>query len=710
MIFRDKINSTISESDLISRDLSWMEFNDRVLDLAENPERGLFEKLKFAAITSSNLDEFFMIRVGSLYNYLDYNKPRTDFSGLNEQYFRIKLLEDVQDFVARQQRVFSQVLAPAFKHHNFQILPVDGLSAAERADVDDYFHRTLFPMLTPMVDDQYHTFPTLAGKALMFCVVTLDHLGEDKHDHKYSFVQVPQNLPRFFEVKRDNELVFVPIEEIIRSHIHILFRNVEITEIRLMRITRNGDFTLEESEDLDRDFIEEIKQSLKSRRTGRVVRLEIEQGYSKSLIQKLNDALDIDHYNIFAFNTLIDLTSLWQIITHHAFSVYQPASQSPVVPISLRGVEESSIFQKFKGRDVLLHHPFNSIDPLLELLETSANDPDVLAIKMTIYRLAKNSRISKALHKAVENGKHVAVLFELKARFDEENNIREAERLQDAGAFVAHGVGNLKTHTKMLLIVRKESDQVTRYVHMSTGNYNESTSRFYTDLSMITTKEAYANDVSEFFNAITGHSRPSSYRMILTAPNNMRDRLMEQVRLEAENARNGKTAGIVIKVNSLQDDRFIRSLYEASQAGVPIKLIVRGICCLRPGRQGLSENIEVRSLVGDFLEHSRLFYFHNDGDPLIYSGSADAMVRSFDRRIESVYLISDSLCKQEAMNILCYNIKDNVNAYIMNEDGFYSKVSQEGKELFDSHKAFYEVTKEEIEQIVLFREMIVEAS
>jgi polyphosphate kinase len=343
------------------------------------------------------------------------------------------------------------------------------------------------------------------------------------------------------------------------------------------------------------------------------------------------------------------------------------------------------------------------MEPVLELLEKAAEDPYVLSIKITIYRLAKSdSRVSAALLKAAEAGKHVSVLFEVKARFDEENNLREAQKLQKAGCFVIYGVSSLKTHTKLLLIVRNEPDRVYRYVHLSSGNYNEATSRLYTDIGLLSTSEAYANDVSEFFNVITGHSQPTSYRNLITSPRDMRHQLMSLIRTEAENIRDGKPAGIIIKFNSVQDKEFIDALYAASQAGVPIKLIVRGMCCLRPGRAGLSENIEVISIVGEYLEHSRIYYFHNADDPKVYIGSADAMVRSFDRRIESLFLLEQEMLRKQAMNILRYNLRDNVNAYTMKEDGTYVIKEQNGEEPFNIHKEFYKVSKEIIQDVKLF--------
>jgi polyphosphate kinase len=504
---------------------------------------------------------------------------------------------------------------------------------------------------------------------------------------------------------RDDELIFVPIEDIIRTFINKLFRNIEIESVNLFRITRNGDFTLDESDDIEANFLEELRRKLKTRKTGRVVRIEVEENPNPWMIRILKNRWDLEDDNVFYVTNenIFDYTSFWQIIGHNEFKNKVPKLQAPVKPITLQDIgAEESIFEILKQRDIMLHHPYNSIDPLIELLEKSANDQRVLSIKLTIYRLANDSRVTAALLKAAENGKHVSVLFEVKARFDEENNLQEAKRLQEAGCFVIYGIQEVKTHTKLLLIVRKEGEKVTRYVHMSSGNYNESTSKLYTDWGILTSNEVYAHDVSEFFNAITGHSLPRIYKHLITAPKDMRQQLIDLIREEAANAKKGLKSGIIIKINSLQDKQTIKELYKASQAGVPIKLIIRGICCLRPGRQGLSENIEVISIVGEYLEHSRVYYFHNNGDPIMYGGSADVMVRSFDRRIESLFMVVDPLIKKEVMNMLAYNLKDNVNAYLMREDGTYEVKTSNAKNAFNVHKEFFKVKKEAIQKVSLF--------
>jgi polyphosphate kinase len=701
----DSLARRIEESNYISRDLSWLSFNYRVLDQSRVTTRSIIERLKFLCITASNLDEFCTIRLGSLYNYVDYGKERLDYSGLREEPFRKLLLLEMQVFVGDQHEHFIRRLKPDFVKAGFEIVAYPDLSVEEEKLANQYFQRTIYPMLTPMVFDSYHTFPSLMNNRLLFGVVTRS-LVENQQVQKISFIQVPHNLPRFFEVQRPGGFIaFVPVEEIIRNNIHNLFRNIEILSTNLFRINRNGDFTLEESEDIETNFLEELKRKLRTRRTGRVVRLEIEEDPDPWMVRLLKIQWDLDDHNIFQVprESMIDLGGLGQIVGHAAFAHLRLHPRAPVKPLSMPEGDNLDLFEVLKQRDILLHHPYNSLDPVLELLEKSADDPYVLSIKITIYRVARDSRVTAALLRAAENGKHVSVLFEVKARFDEENNLKEAQRLQKAGCFVIYGVSSLKTHTKLLLIVRKEEhDRVVRYVHLASGNYNESTARLYTDIGLLTTNEVYANDVSEFFNVITGHSQPAAYRNLITSPRDMRIQLCNLIDVEAGNARQGLPAGIVIKMNSLQDRELIDRLYAASEAGVRIRLIVRGMCCLRPGRRGVSENIEVISIVGEFLEHSRIYYFHSAGNPKVYIGSADAMVRSFDRRIESLFQLEEPMLRKQAMNILRYNLLDNANAYVMREDGSYSKKTSDGEPPFNIHREFYNVTREIIQDVKLF--------
>ncbi|MEY3647189.1 MAG: hypothetical protein RLZ13_71 [Bacteroidota bacterium] len=702
----DKYESIIQKSDLISRDLSWVKFNERVLDQSKKSFRSIFEKLKFLAITASNMDEFFMIRVGSLYNYLDYEKERVDYSGLREEPFKEKLMKECQRFHGDQEQHFIQTILPELHQEGISLINVSKLTLEEQEKVRQYFLKAIYPMLTPMVYDGYRTFPILMNKLLVFGVVTTSP-GERKDMRKMSFVQIPANIPRFFEIEREDSLTLVPIEEVIRENLISLFRNVEIESVSLFRITRNGDFTLEESEDMDANFLEEVKRKLMERKTGRVVRIDIEEGYSKWMLNSLLERWNLRPDSVFLVKraSMLDFTGLWQIVGNKRFKERLPQIPDPVKPLSYPEEGRADIFEVLKERDILLHHPYNNIDSILDLIENAAEDPNVMAIKMTIYRLAKDSRITKALLRAAENGKHVSVLFEVKARFDEENNILEAKKLQKAGCFVIYGISNLKTHTKLLLIVKKDDQEITRYVHLGSGNYNEDTARLYTDIGLLTTNEVLANDVSEFFNVITGHSLPSDYRNLITAPRDMRHQLISFIEQEAANAKNGLPSGVFIKVNSLEDSEIIYALYRASQQGVQIKLIVRGICCLRPGRKGLSENIEVLSIVGDFLEHSRIYHFHNNGDTRTYSGSADMMVRSFDKRLESLFKVEAPLLEKQLMNILSYNLRDNANSYTMQEDGTYvAKSPKEGEINFNIHQEFFSVNVNEVLKVKLVDE------
>lgn len=694
----------VNESNYISRDLSWVQFNYRVLDQSSYEERTIFDRLRYLSITASNLDEFCTIRLGSLYNYIDYGKERNDYSGLREEPFRKLLLSEIRKFIEAQHTQYLDSLKPNFKAVGFEIRSYESLSPGDRERVDNYFLKTVYPMLTPMLFDSYHAFPILKNNRLLLGVVT-KVLTEAAPQLKASFIQIPSNIPRFYEIQQEGMIFFVPIEDIIRSNVHHLFRNVTIQSVTLFRINRNGDFTLEESEDIETNFLAELRRKLQTRRTGRVVRMDVMGEPDPWLLRLLKIQWDIEDDNIFRLHkdSLMDLTGFLQVIGHKAFKDKKAPLRAPRKPVLYPEQGEQDLFEVLKKQDILLHHPYDSMEPVLELLEKAADDPQVLSIKITIYRVSKESRITSALLKAAETGKHVSVLFEVKARFDEENNLREAQRLQKAGCFVIYGVSSLKTHTKLLLIVRKEEDdRVVRYVHLSSGNYNEATARLYTDVGLLTTKEIYANDVSEFFNVITGHSQPTAYRNLITSPRDMRIQLCNLVMREAENARNGLPSGIVIKMNSLQDKEFIDALYVASQANVPVKLIIRGMCCLRPKRKGLSENVEVVSIVGEYLEHARIYYFHNNNSPRVYIGSADAMVRSFDRRIESLFMLEQDILKKQAMNILKYNLMDNVNAYVMQEDGHYTKKESAGEHPFNIHHEFYNITREIIERVRLF--------
>ncbi len=683
----------IKNSDFISRDLSWLRFNERVLDQAKNTSRSILERLKFLAITASNLDEFMMIRVGSLYNYLDFKKSRVDYSGLREEPFKYRLFEELQGFKEEQDVYFEEELKPLFKKNGFVMISFEDLKEEEQRKASYFYGKRIHPMLTPMVFDGFHTFPIINNKTLTLGVITKTEDEKCKDPYRFSFVQIPRNVPRFFEVERKGLKVFVPVETIIKENVQKLFKNVEIHSISTFRITRNGDFNYDDYDEGEQSFIDEIQKKIKKRKTGRIVRLEIVEGYSKKLLKMMKKRFKLQDQDVFVSRNFLDFTSLFQLVGNKGLSDLLPESPKPVLPVNVTPAFNDSMLEYLKHNDLTLHHPYNSMEPLLQLLDEAADDKDVLAIKITIYRLADNSRVTSALLRAAEKGKSVSVLFEVKARFDEENNIKEGKRLQKAGCFVIYGVSRVKTHTKLLMIVRKDKNNIIRYTHMSSGNYNESTAKLYTDTSFMTTKRTYGNDVSEFFNVITGHSQPDNYKRLITTPGDMRKKLIWMIRKEATNAKKGLAAGIIIKVNSLEDNEVMEALYKASRVGVKVKLIVRGICCIRPGRKGVSENIEVKSIVGDYLEHSRIYYFHNEGDPKIYGGSADMMGRSFDRRIESLFRVEDEAA-QQFINILDYNLKDEYNSYELKEDGHYVKVKPKSGKGFNSHKEYYKMTGE----------------
>jgi polyphosphate kinase len=690
----------------ISRDLSWLKFDERVLDQVRDQSKSLFDRLKFLAITASNLDEFFTIRIGSLYNYIDFGKERTDYSGLREVPFKQMLISSAQEFSKEKHRLFVDEILPLFPENGLILASFADLTTVEQSEVETYFNRTIYPMLTPMVFDHTHTFPSLLAKTLIFGVVTIGgpekkvSKGKSERDRKISFVQIPLNLARFYVIEREDKIVFLPIEELIRQQLQVLYRNVEIESTTLFRITRNGDFDLVEHEDTETDFVDEIKKKIKDRRLGRVTRVEVEQEHSEFLLGEMLKRWSLEKSDIFVKTAILDFTSFWQILKHSEFKGQMAVNPPVVPPLGLKSIQIGDIFETMKRGDILLHHPYNNFEPVVQLLEQAADDAHVLAIKITLYRISKNSRIANALLRAAEQGKHVSVLFEVKARFDEENNIREATRLQKAGCFVIYGIPGLKTHTKLLQVIRNEGTHVMSYAHLSSGNYNEDTAKLYTDLGLLTTDIRITQDIAEFFNVITGHSMPTHYEHLITAPRDMRNRLIEMIEHEVDNHKAGLPAGICWKINSLQDTLTMEALYKASKAGVPILLIVRGICCLRPQRPGLSENIYIKSIVGNYLEHTRIFYFHNDGDPKVYGGSADVMVRSFDRRIESLFELVNSRAKNLAITILNWNLRDTVNSYEMQEDGNYWKV--ESDEPFDIHQEFYHLKEEDLVDVVPF--------
>jgi polyphosphate kinase len=674
----------------INRELSWLEFNSRVLEEAQDSENPLFERLKFISIVSSNLDEFFMVRVASLWQLIDAGIHRVDISGMTikEQLDEISL--SVHKQVRDQYRSFHRSIEPALNKENIFFLSSLLLNDKQKNFLHHYYINNIYPVLTPMVVDQSRPFPLIMNKSLNIGLL----LKADKRteDLLFGTIQVPSVLSRYVEIpSNDSGRYFILLEEIIKMNLEDLFNGYKIECSSCFRITRNADINL--GEDEREDLLETIEQSIKKRKWGAVVRLEIEKGANEKLISILEEELEITKKEKYEVKGPIDFTFLMKLSNLQGFEKLKFEKIKPQVPREL--LNEDNIFEAIAKRDILLHHPYDSFEPIIHLIQQASEDPEVLAIKQTLYRVSGNSPLVEALAEAAENGKQVTVLVELKARFDEENNINWAKRLERAGCHVIYGVVGLKTHCKLLLIVRREPDGIRRYVHMGTGNYNDITAKIYTDLGLLTANPHFGADASSFFNLLSGHSEPKSLHKFSYAPVNLRKTFLYHIDRETKNALMGKEAKIIAKLNSLVDMEIIAALYEASCAGVNIELIVRGICCLRPGIKGVSENISVRSIVGRFLEHTRIFYFHNGGEEDIYLSSADWMNRNLDRRIELLFPIEEARLKAKVREILNACLKDTVKARLLKSDGSYMRIDKRGKVSVNSQEYLYELAVKE---------------
>ncbi|MDQ0188201.1 RNA degradosome polyphosphate kinase [Alicyclobacillus cycloheptanicus] len=679
-----------------NRELSWLAFNERVLAEAERRENPLFERLKFLSITASNLDEFFMVRVAGLKDQvkIGYAQPdnKTQMKPA-EQLARIARQAHVQ--VKRMYEVYRDVLVPALSREGIRFRTPARLTRRQRAVVTDYFHRHVFPVLTPLAVDASHPFPLLANKGLNIAALlkvdasaqvsaAVDPL-EAEDDLLYAVVPVPSVLPRCVEVPTAGGLTYVLLEEVIRAHLEALFPGHEVLESACFRITRNGDISVDEEH--AEDLLEEIEKELKKRQRGDEVRLEVSHRMGRGLLAFLKDRLELSKDDIYWISGPIDLTYLSRFDALPGFDHLRFPPQLPQPPRDLIG--EMEIFDAIKHKDILVFHPYESFEPVVHLVRQAADDPDVLAIKQTLYRVGRDSPVVEALARAAENGKQVTVLFELKARFDEENNIVWAKKLEEAGCHVIYGLVGLKTHSKITLVVRREGAELRRYVHLSTGNYNQATARLYTDIGLFTANEAFGYDASEFFNHLTGYGMTPSWRQIVTAPHGLKSAFLQFIRNEIEKTTPEHPGRIIAKMNSLTDKDIIMALYEASLAGVQIDLLVRGICCLRPGLPGVSENIRVSSIVGRFLEHSRIFYFRNGGEERFYLSSADWMTRNMINRVEILFPVLQHNLQERLRHILEIQLADNVNRYRLRSDGVYEMVVEEGKTL-SSQQYFYE--------------------
>lgn len=675
----------------ISRELSWIQFNERVLEEAQDTTNPLFERLKFAAIVSSNLDEFFMVRVGSLSDQITAEFNKKDPSGLtpNEQMKQIGIL--VHKLIYDQFNCYNRSLKKALRKEKIKFLKLKDLSEEQIVYVDNYYSKNVFPVLTPMVVNQSSPFPLISNKSLNIALF----LKDSKDEEIFATIKVPSVIDRLIKIPEDDGIAFMFLEDIIKMNLNSLFSGHEIINASCYRITRNADMDLDEEG--AEDLLEAIQQSIKQRKWGTAVRLEIEKGMNVKLLKKLETELEITKEQEYIINGQIDLTFLMKM---GKIKGYEKLEYEAIKPqFSKRFFKHNNIFDAIAEKDILLHHPYESFDPIVELVKQAAIDPDVLAIKHTLYRVSGNSPIIKSLSEAAERGKQVTVLVELKARFDESNNIVWAKQLEQSGCHVIYGLVGLKTHCKILLVVRREEDGIKRYVHVGTGNYNDVTAKLYTDIGLFTSNPYFGADASALFNMLSGNSKPTSLYKFSLAPLQLRDRFLQMIHEEGENAKKGKKARIIVKVNSLVDIEIIEALYKASTLGVKIDLIVRGICCLKPGIPGISENISVRSIVGRFLEHSRIFYFYNDGEEGIYLSSADWMTRNLDRRVELLFPIEDHKARNRIKEILDISLLDTEKARILNSDGIYTRVDRRGKELINSQQAFYDFVLEKEDKI-----------
>ena len=669
-----------------NRELSWMDFNARVLEEAQKKDNPLMERLRFLAITGSNLDEFFMVRVAGVKSQIASNYTKPDDSGMTPKELLSALDKKTHAFMEKQYSCLYRSILPVLKKQaEIEFRTPEKLTHEQRAFTDEYFHRVLFPVLTPLAVDSSRPFPMLANKSLNLAVRLSSK--ENKGEKCFAVVQVPSILPRFTELPADGDTrCFILLEDIITDYLEELFELHEIKAVCPFRITRNSDLTIDEEAD---DFMYEIEKSIKRRKRGRPVRLELLQHTDEDTRKFLIKALNINESGIYEVQGPIDLTFFSKFAN---IPGCEKLCFAPIRPTTPPGdfFGYTDIFKAIREGDRLVHHPYETFDCVVQFIAQAAEDENVLAIKQTLYRVSGNSPIIASLIKAAENGKQVTVLVELKARFDEENNINWAKKLEKAGCHVIYGLTGLKTHCKIALIVRREEDGIRRYLHLGTGNYNDSTAKIYTDLGLFTCNEQFGADASSLFNVITGYSRPPEYKHFIVAPHGMRSFFEYMIRQETENAKKGLPSGITVKVNSLVDPKIIELLYEASKAGVRVQLIVRGICCLIPGIEGVSENITVMSIVGQLLEHSRIFRFENAGNPRIYMGSADWMPRNLDKRVEISFPVEDPRLKEEVKHILDLQLKDNVKAHILQPDGSYEKIDKRGKVLINSQRCFCE--------------------
>ena len=675
-----------------NRELSWLEFNQRILGEARDRKNPLFERMKFLSITASNLDEFFMVRIASLKDMVNAGYQKKDIAGMTAQEQLRAFNEKMQAFCEKQYTTYNRALLPKLSEEGLEIISFSELSEKEMDFLEEYFHKNIYPVLTPMAIDSSRPFPLIQNKTLNIAALIKSRNKDKKEKKEYDIatVQVPSVLPRVILLPQKDgpkrKCRVILLENVIEHYLDVLFLNHEIICSAPYRIMRNADLSIDEDD--AEDLLKEIEKSLKMRQWGEVIKFEYEERMDKRLVKYLKKQFKVHSCDMYAFNGPLDLTFLMKCYGIEGFEDLKEAPYIPQKNKKLRA--DKNIFNQIRKGDVLLHHPYESFDPIVAFIKQAAEDENVLAIKQTLYRVSGHSPIIAALAQAAENGKQVTVLVELKARFDEENNINWARKLEKAGCHVIYGLVGLKTHCKIALVVRREADGIRRYVHLGTGNYNDSTAKLYTDTGMFTCRNAVGEDATAVFNMLSGYSEPANWNQLIVAPIWMKKRFLEMIARETQNAKEGKPARIIAKCNSLCDRKIILALYEASCAGVQIDLIVRGICCLVAGKPGVSENIRVRSIVGTFLEHARIFYFYNDGNEEVYMGSADWMPRNLDRRVEIDFPDEAPDLKEKAKHLLDVQLRDTLKAHCLLEDGTYRKVDRRGKEAVEAQKTFCE--------------------
>lgn len=687
------MHSQISKSPrqrIIDRELSWLAFNERVLELAEDVHVPLLERCRFLAIFSSNLDDFFMIRVATLKRKLETGVTKTNTAGYTPKQLMTEIASKTQELLQRQSRAFHDVILPELATHNIQIVTWDLLDADEQKRVNSVFHSKIFPVLTPLAVDPSHPFPYISGLSLNLAVV-VKRPGSD--EDLFARVKVPSNIPRFVETGKAGSRRFVAMEEVIIANLGELFQGMEIKDHYTFRVTRNADLELEEEE--SEDLLATMEQELLRRKFGPTVRLEVDRDIRTELLATLMGELTVKEEDVSRYKQPLDLTGLNQIADIDVPALKYPPYRNQVAQ-DLREIDQTStdeFFDAIQRHEILLHHPYESFNSsVLRFLESAASDPHVLAIKQTLYRTSGDSPIVQALIEAAESGKQVLAVIEIRARFDELANVRWARKLEDAGVHVVYGLIGYKTHAKLSLVVRQETTGIKRYVHMGTGNYNPKTARLYEDFGLLSADPTLGEDVNKLFNQLSGFAPQTAFTRLLVAPRTMRSGLLERIDREIENKKAGKPAFIRMKLNSILDEEFIEAFYKASTAGVKVELVVRGICSVRIGIPGLSENITARSILGRFLEHSRIFHFANGGNDELYIGSADLMQRNLDRRVESLVQITQSDHKKYLKDVIDSYLSGDIMRWEMQPDGDWAEITtaEDGTRLKDFHGSVIE--------------------